>query len=194
MRKDIVLSGVGGQGVLSVAAIIAEAARREGLHVKQGEVHGMSQRGGAVQAFLRLADAPVHSDLVAAGTADLLLSLEPIESLRYIRYLKPEGMLLTAIDPVLNIPRYPPREEVLEMLGQLRNVVWIEAADLAKAAGSPLATNVVMVGAASHFLPVRAQTLLECIREWFERKGERIVEINVAAFGAGREAVAVARA
>jgi indolepyruvate ferredoxin oxidoreductase beta subunit len=192
MRKDIVLSGVGGQGVLSVAAIIAEAARREGLFVKQGEVHGMSQRGGAVQAFLRIAGSPVRSDLVAEGTADLILSLEPIESLRYVRYLKPDGMLITSIDPVLNIPSYPPREEVEAMLHQVPNVEIIEANALAKEAGSLLAANVVIVGAASRFLPISPETMEQCMREGWARKGQRVVDFNIRAFRAGRDAVACA--
>lgn len=189
MKTDIVLAGVGGQGVLTVGAIIAEAARREGLCVKQGEVHGMSQRGGAVQAFLRMATGPVHSDLIAAGTADLIVSLEPIEALRYVSYLHAGGRVVTSIDPFANIPDYPPREKVLGMLQRLPHVVAIEANQIATRAGSPLVVNTVLVGAASEFLPIRAETIESCIREGFARKGEHVVEVNLAAFRAGREAV-----
>lgn len=192
MRKDIVLSGVGGQGVLSVAAIIAEAARREGLHVKQGEVHGMSQRGGAVQAFLRISTEPIRSDLVAEGTADMILSLEPIESLRYVRYLRPDGLLITSIDPVLNIPDYPEREAVEAMLAKVPRVEIVEANTIAKQAGNVLAANVVIVGAASRFLPIEAGTMEECMREGWARKGQHVVDFNIRAFRAGREAVACA--
>jgi len=189
MKTDIVLSGVGGQGVLSMAAIIAEATRYEGLHVKQGEVHGMSQRGGSVRAFLRISDQPVRSDHIAVGTADMILSLEPVESLRYLPYLRPGGVLITSIDPVTNIPDYPAREHVLAMLRKLPRMLVIEAADLARTAGLLLATNVVMVGAASHFLPIRVESIERCIREGLAFKGEAIVQANLRAFGAGREAV-----
>jgi indolepyruvate ferredoxin oxidoreductase beta subunit len=189
MKTDIVLSGVGGQGVLTVGAIIAEAARREGLYVKQGEVHGMSQRGGAVQAFLRLSDRPIHSDLIPVGTADLIISLEPIEALRYVHYLKPEGKLVTAIEPFANIPDYPPREKVLGMLQKLPHVFAIEALAIAQQAGSPLIVNFVMVGAASEFLPIRPATLETCVSEGFARKGQHVVEANLKAFRSGREAV-----
>lgn len=194
MKSDIVLAGVGGQGVLTVGAIIAEAARREGLHVKQGEVHGMSQRGGAVQAFLRMSDRPVHSDLIPVGTADLIVSLEPIEALRYVRYLAPEGTLVTALDAFANIPDYPPREKVLGMLQKLPHVAAIEALELAKQAGSPLIVNSVMVGAASDFLPIRPETLEAAIRDGFARKGEHVVEANLRAFRSGREAVVCEKA
>lgn len=189
MKTDIVLSGVGGQGVLSMAAIIAEATRYEGLHVKQGEVHGMSQRGGSVRAFLRISDEPVQSDHIATGTADMILSLEPIESLRYLPYLRPGGKLVTSIDPVTNIPDYPDRENVLAMLNRVPGTLVIEAAALATAAGLLLATNVVMVGAASHFLPIRVESIERCIREGLASKGECVVEANLLAFRAGREAV-----
>ena len=188
MRKDIVLAGVGGQGVLSVAAIIAEAARRTGLFVKQAEVHGMSQRGGAVQAFLRLADSPIRSELVGEGTADMILGLEPLESLRYVHYLHPDGLLVTAIDPVENIPDYPDREAVLAMLSKAPHVIAVEAGDLARQAGTHLAANAVMVGAAAHALPLKTATLEACLREGFARKGEKVVEMNLAAFRAGRQA------
>lgn len=189
MKSDIVLSGVGGQGVLTVGAIIAEAARREGHFVKQGEVHGMSQRGGAVQAFLRISDRPIHSDLIPAGTGDLIVSLEPIEALRYIQYLGPQGTLVTAIDAFANIPDYPPRERVLGMLQKLPRVFAIEAVALAQKAGSPQIVNSVMVGAASEFLPIRAEILEACVREGFASKGEHVVAANLAAYRAGREAV-----
>jgi indolepyruvate ferredoxin oxidoreductase beta subunit len=189
MKKDIVLAGVGGQGVLSVAAVIAEAARREGLHVKQGEVHGMAQRGGSVYALLRLADHPIHSDLVARGTADLLVGLEPVECLRYVEYLAPGGTVVTGIDPVRNVPDYPDRERVLGMLHRLPRVVVVEASAHARAAGSPQTAGTVITGAASHFLPLRPAVIEACLVDAFARKGERVVEANLLAFRAGREAV-----
>ena len=192
MHKDIVLAGVGGQGVLSLAAILAEAARREGLHVKQGELHCTSQRGGAVEAFLRMDEEPVLSDFVSEGAADLVLALEPVEGLRAAHFLKPDGLLLTAIDPVENIPDHPGREQVLTMLDTLPHAIWIEAGSLARAAGSARTINAVMVGAASLALPLRVETLLACLREGFASKGESAVRMNLAAFDAGRQAASCA--
>lgn len=189
MKMDIVLAGVGGQGVLSIAAIIAAAARDDGLHVKQGEVHGMAQRGGAVQANLRIADAPIHSDVVAKGDADLVLSMEPLESLRYLAYLRPDGVVVTSTDPVRNIDDYPELESVLANLRRLDRVHLVPTGALAKRAGSPLASNVVLVGAVASLLPVQAETLQRWIRQMFERKGERIVNANLEAFRAGQDAV-----
>ncbi|MBK8974863.1 MAG: indolepyruvate oxidoreductase subunit beta [Planctomycetes bacterium] len=188
MKTDIVLAGVGGQGVLSMAAIIAAAALREGLQVKQGEVHGMSQRGGAVQAGLRLGDAPIHSDVVPEGGAQLILSLEPVEALRYLAWLAPDGVVMTAAEPFENIPDYPPLEDIHARIRALNGGHLIEAARLAKQAGSPRATNIVMVGAAAPYLPIDAAHLEAEIRERFRSKGADVVEHCLRAFALGREA------
>jgi len=189
VKHDLVLAGVGGQGVLSVAAILAEAARRHGLVVRQGEVHGMSQRGGAVQASLRLADAPIDGDLVPRGGADMVLGVEPVEALRYLDYLAPGGRLVTAADPYENVPDYPPVEAVLAAVRAVPGAVLVEAGELARRAGSGRTANVVMVGAASAFLPIPAEVIEGCIVEGFAAKGERVVEANRRAFALGRAAV-----
>ncbi|MBN2114497.1 MAG: indolepyruvate oxidoreductase subunit beta [Acidimicrobiia bacterium] len=189
MKQDLVLAGVGGQGVLSVAAILAEAARRLGLQVRQGEVHGMSQRGGAVQATLRLSDRPIEGDLVARGGADMVLGVEPLEALRYLDYLAPAGRLVTSADPYENIPDYPPPEQVLAAVRAIPGAVLVAAGDLARRAGSGRTANVVMVGAASAFLPLPAEVVEACIGEGFAAKGERVVEANRRAFALGRAAV-----
>jgi indolepyruvate ferredoxin oxidoreductase beta subunit len=188
VKYDIVLAGVGGQGVLAVAAILAEAARRQGLVARQGEVHGMSQRGGAVQATLRLSDAPIEGDLVARGGADLVLGVEPVEALRYLDYLAPGGRLVTAADPYENVPDYPPLEAVLEAVRAVPHSVLVPAADLARKAGSGRTANVVMVGAASVFLPIAPGLIEECIAAGFAAKGERVVAANRRAFALGRAA------
>lgn len=190
MKADVVLAGVGGQGVLTVAAILAEAARRQGLRVKQGEVHGMSQRGGAVVAGLRISDGPIHSDLVPAGSADLLVGLEPVEALRYLAQLRPGGRLVTAADPLENIPEYPDIEAVRAAVVEVPGAVLVEAAALAKEAGSPRSANVVMAGAASVHLPMDADAVAGCIADFFSPKGDRVVETNLRAFASGRAAVA----
>jgi indolepyruvate ferredoxin oxidoreductase beta subunit len=194
MRKiDIVLAGVGGQGVLTVAAIIAATARIEGLHVKQVEAHGMAQRGGAVQAHLRVSEQPIASDLIPRGTADMILGLEPVESLRYLSFLGPGGTLITSTAPVLNVPDYPPIEDVLAQLQALPDALLLPAEQLARTAGSKRYTNVVLVGAASHLLPVATETIEDHLQESYAAKGTDVVEGNLRAFRAGREAAACAR-
>ena len=190
MKIDIIFAGVGGQGVLSMAAIIGRAAVAEGLQAKQSEVHGMAQRGGAVQAHLRLSDLAIASDLIGRGGADMILSLEPLESLRYLSYLSTKGVLVTAAEPFANIPNSP---DVAKLLAQVRALplgVVIEAERLANEAGDVQTVNTVMVGAASAFLPLAPGHLEEAVRENFVRKGEALVNMNLAAFRAGRAAAA----
>jgi indolepyruvate ferredoxin oxidoreductase beta subunit len=188
MKYDIILAGVGGQGVLSVSAIIASSAMKEGLAVKQSEVHGMSQRGGAVLANLRLSDRPIASDLIPRGSAAMILSMEPLESLRYLEFLSEDGTLITATNPVANIPDYPPLDEVLERVRSLPHTVTVDAESLARKAGSARATNMVMVGAASPLLPVAFETIEHFVQTLFANKGARVVETNLKALHAGRAA------
>lgn len=190
MKYDIVFAGVGGQGVLSMAAIIARAAAAEGLHVKQSEVHGMAQRGGAVQAHLRLSDRPIESDLIPLGAADLVLSLEPVESLRYVPCLAPSGTLVTASNAFVNIPDYPDVEGILARVRSLPRARVVEAERLADEAGDLLAVNTVMVGAAASLLPLRPESLEGAVRSTFGKKGERTLAVNLAALEAGRRAAA----
>jgi len=190
MKFDILLSGVGGQGVLSMAAIIGQAAIDAGLHAKQSEVHGMAQRGGSVQAHLRLSDRAIDSDLIPLGTADLVLSLEPVEGLRYLRWLAPDGALVSAAEPYRNIPDYPELESVLARIRGLPNGRVVEAARLAERAGDLQTVNTVMVGAAAPRLPFGREALEQAVRESFARKGEAAQRANLAAFEAGWEAAA----
>ncbi len=190
MKFDIILAGVGGQGVLSVSAIIASSAMHEGLSVKQSEVHGMSQRGGEVQANLRLADKPIASDLIPRGMAKLVLSMEPLESLRYLPFLSATGTVLTSTDAVINFAGYPDMDGLLAQIRALPHAILIDAERLARQAGSARATNMVMVGAASHLLPVKLETIEHFVRTLFAAKGAKVVETNLKALAAGREAAA----
>jgi indolepyruvate ferredoxin oxidoreductase beta subunit len=190
MKFDIILAGVGGQGVLSLAALIGRAAVAEGLHVKQSEVHGMAQRGGAVLSHLRLSDRRIASDLIPLGAADMILSMEPLESLRYVAYLSPGGAVVTASDPFVNIPNYPDHEEVLTRLRGLPQAVLVEAERLAREAGDVLSKNTVLVGAAAHRLPLKRESFDGAIRQTFGAKGERALQVNHAAFEAGWKASA----
>lgn len=188
MKYDIILAGVGGQGVLSVSAIIGAAAMSQGLFVKLSEVHGMSQRGGCVVANLRLSDKPIASDLIPQGSASMILSMEPLESLRYLNYLSPEGVLVTSTNPVVNIPDYPNVEELVYKIRGLPRHILVDSERLARQAGSARATNMVIIGAASHFLPVGVELLEDSIKTLFSGKGEKVVGINLKAFDAGRGA------
>jgi indolepyruvate ferredoxin oxidoreductase beta subunit len=186
MKYDIILAGVGGQGVLSVSAVIGSAARSQGLFVKLSEVHGMSQRGGGVVANLRLADKPIASDLIPLGGASMILSMEPLESLRYLNYLSPEGVLITSTNAVVNIPDYPNLDELVAKIRSLPKTILVDSETLARQAGSVRATNMVIIGAASHFLPVEVERLEHSINDLFANKGDKVVGINLKAFRAGR--------
>jgi indolepyruvate ferredoxin oxidoreductase beta subunit len=187
MKADIILSGVGGQGILSIAAVIGEAALKEGLYMKQAEVHGMSQRGGDVQSNLRLSDKPVSSDLIPTGQADLIVSLEPMESLRYLPYLKKEGWLVTNSQPFVNIPHYPDMEKIREELDKLPHKIALDVEAIAKKLGSPRVANIVMLGAATPFLGIGYDKIVDGVRSIFGRKSDEIVELNLKALQAGYE-------
>lgn len=188
MKYDIILSGVGGQGVLSVAAIIARGAMMAGLKVRQSEVHGMAQRGGAVLSHLRISDEMIPGDLVPRGGADLILSMEPLESLRYTDYLKETGEVITSANPVVNIPNYPDLDSVITRVKALPRARVVDDKTLAKEAGNLRGTNMVMVGAASPGLPVGKDTLLKAIEELFSAKGAEVVSSNQRAFELGAAA------
>ena len=184
-KIDIILAGVGGQGVLSVGAVVSMAAIRDGLTVRQSEVHGMAQRGGAVLAHLRISSGSIESDLIPRGGADVILSMEPLESLRYLEYLKPDGHLITAVEPVKNIPDYPAVEKVVEAVKAQANAHPVDAGRLAKEAGTEKAVNMVLTGALSARLPIRSESVTEAVREKFAAKGDAVVKMNLEAFHLG---------
>jgi indolepyruvate ferredoxin oxidoreductase beta subunit len=186
MKNDIILAGVGGQGILSIASVIGLSAVANNLFLKQSEVHGMSQRGGDVQSHFRLADMPVASDLIPYGTADLIISVEPMESLRYLPWLSKNGWLVTNSNPFDNIPDYPSVESILMEIRKVKNHVIIDADSIAKEAGSVRSGNMVILGAASPYIQVPFSSLEDGIRQLFAGKGEEIVEINLKALRAGR--------
>ena len=185
MRTDIILSGVGGQGILSIATIIGSAAINEGLYIKQAEVHGMSQRGGDVQSNLRISSDPIASDLIPLGKVDIIISLEPMEALRYLPYLNKEGWIITNTVPFVNIPNYPDQEKLMEQIKNLKHSVAIVVDAIAQSVASPRAANIVLLGAASPFLGIETDKIEDGIRRVFERKGEAVVEMNLKAFQAG---------
>ncbi|HNR43289.1 MAG TPA: indolepyruvate oxidoreductase subunit beta [Bacteroidales bacterium] len=187
MKNDIILSGVGGQGILSIAAIIGLAVIENNLHIKQAEVHGMSQRGGDVQSHVRISDKPVHSDLIPWGQADIIISAEPMESLRYLPWLSSDGWLITSSVPFVNIPDYPPLEDILHEIRKLPKHRIIDADAIAREAGSVRAANMVILGAASPFIKMPFESLENAVRILFRRKGEEIININLEALRMGRK-------
>lgn len=187
MNCNIVLAGVGGQGILSIATILGAAALKEGLYLKQAEVHGMSQRGGDVQSNLRLSSKPIASDLIPLGKADLIVSLEPMEALRYLPYLAPQGWVVTNTAPFVNIDNYPEAEKIATALAGIPQVVAFDMDAVAKEVASPRSSNMVLLGAASPFIAIDSDKIEDGIRQIFAAKGEKIVESNIAAYRAGRE-------
>ena len=188
MKLDIILAGVGGQGILTIATVIGQAAMREGLHIKQAEVHGMSQRGGDVHSNLRISSTPIHSDLIGQGGADVVISLEPMEALRYAAHLKPGGWVVANSTPTINIPNYPDVEKVLGDLRKMPHAVLIDADAIAREIKAPRSANIVLLGAASPAVGIDYAKLEEGIRTVFGRKGEAVVEANLRALTAGRDA------
>jgi indolepyruvate ferredoxin oxidoreductase beta subunit len=186
MKTDIILAGVGGQGILSIAASLGAAALNENYYLKQAETHGMSQRGGAVVSHLRIASAPIYSDLIPAGTADLILSVEPMESLRYLPYLSPDGTLVTNTATFVNISNYPELEQSFEELSRSINIIRIDADRIARETGNPKASNMVMLGAASPFIDIPHPIIIHGIETIFKKKGKKIIRQNIDAFHAGR--------
>ena len=188
MKKDIILAGVGGQGILSIAAVIGHAAIRENLYIKQAEVHGMSQRGGDVQSHLRISSESIASDLIPRGGADLIISLEPMEALRYLPFLSPEGWIVTNTVPFVNIANYPDADALLAELKSRPNVIMLDVDEIARRAGSPRSSNIALLGACTDILGIDSDKLEAGICELFARKGEAVVQANLTAFRAGAAA------
>ncbi|MBP3298866.1 MAG: indolepyruvate oxidoreductase subunit beta [Muribaculaceae bacterium] len=185
MKTDIVLAGVGGQGILSIATILGAAALKEDLYIKQAEVHGMSQRGGDVQSNLRISSSPIASDLIPRGGADLIVSLEPMEALRYVEFLKPQGWIVTSTVPFINIDNYPEQDRVAAELAAWHNTVAFDMDEVAKQVATARSSNMVLLGAAAPFIEIEVEKIEDGIRTVFGAKGEKIVESNIAAFRAG---------
>ena len=190
MKKDIILAGVGGQGILTIATIIGDAAAVAGLSLKQAEVHGMSQRGGDVQSNLRLSTDEIYSDLIKEGAADLIISMEPMEALRYLTYLNKEGWVVTSSHPFKNIPNYPDEEALMNELNSLPHVAALPIEDVAKENNMPKSANVILLGMAARYIEILTpEQLRESIARVFASKGAKVVEMNQQAFDLGLNAV-----
>ncbi|MCE5178864.1 MAG: indolepyruvate oxidoreductase subunit beta [Porphyromonadaceae bacterium] len=187
MQRNIIIAGVGGQGILTIASIIDLAAMNLGLHVKQAEVHGMSQRGGAVESHLRISTEEIYSDLIPLGKADMILSLEPMESLRYLPFLAPDGVIVTSTEPYENIDSYPDKTELLQKISESSSAFLVDAKSMATAAGNVMTYNVAMLGAAAPYIGMEPAELEKAIVTYFGGKGEKIVETNLNAFRLGKD-------
>ena len=190
MKKDIILAGVGGQGILTIATIIGDAATAAGLNLKQAEVHGMSQRGGDVQSNLRLSTDLIHSDLIKQGAADLIISMEPMEALRYLHYLNSDGWVVSSSRPFKNIPNYPDEQALMKELQSLPRVAVLDIEELAKQNNMPKSANIVLLGMAAPYIEILSPAQLrESIARFFSSKGEQVVKVNQQAFDLGLNAV-----
>lgn len=187
MKSDIILAGVGGQGILSVATILGAAALADNLYLKQAEVHGMSQRGGDVMSCLRLSSSPIASDLIGLGKADLIVSLEPMEAARYLQYLAPEGRVITSTVAFVNIQNYPDTEAVVAHLKELKGTVAFDMDEVAKEVATVRSSNMVLLGAAAPYIAIEPAKIEGAIETVFGAKGEKLVSQNIAAFRAGYE-------
>lgn len=187
MNINIILAGVGGQGILSIATIIGNTAVRQGLFLKQAEVHGMSQRGGDVQSHLRLSDKEIAADLIPMGKADIIISVEPMEALRYLPMLKPDGWVITNTNPFINIPNYPDIQVLMDRINQLPHKIAIDADEIAKNLGSARSSNMVILGAAAPFLQLGIKDIEKTIHDTFISKGQEIVDVNINCLRTGKE-------
>lgn len=187
MKTNIILSGVGGQGILTIAAVLDIAALSENLFIKQSEVHGMSQRGGAVQSHVRISDKEIFSDLIPEGQADLILSVEPMELLRYIPFLKKDGWLVTDSESFINTSNYPDKNDLFDEIKKHPNHVIVNATEIAKSIGNSKAANMVLLGAASALIPLSEDSMIEAIKRLFQHKSEKIISLNLEAFSEGKK-------
>lgn len=194
MKKDIILAGVGGQGILSIATIIGEAATLSGLFLKQAEVHGMSQRGGDVQSNLRLSDERIYSDLIRKGTADLIIAMEPMEALRYVDCLSNDSVVVTSSRPFVNIPNYPEdiQEQITRFMEANPGIRFVQAdiEEMAKDNKIPRSANVILLGMAASYLDIlTADQLRKAVGCVFASKGDAVVEANYKAFDLGMSVI-----
>ena len=187
MKTNIIIAGVGGQGILTIAAVLDTAALDQNLYVKQSEVHGMSQRGGAVQSHVRISDSEIYSDLIPEGKADIILSVEPMELLRYLPFLKNQGWLITDSNTFNNILDYPEKNELYEQIKSHQNSIIIKATEIAKKIGNSKVANIILLGAASSLIPISEENLITAIKKLFQNKSEKIINLNIEAFHTGKK-------
>jgi len=190
MKLDIIMAGVGGQGILSIATILGEAATRKGLYLKQSEVHGMSQRGGAVESNFRLSTEPICSDLIGTGKADMIIAMEPMEALRYVQYLSKDGIIFTSSVPFNNIVNYPDYDIVKKELESFPHVASLDIEAAASKIGNPKGSNMVLLGMAASYIKILDPSQIrDAISVIFASKGANVIEANLKAFDEGLKSI-----
>lgn len=191
-KTSIVLTGVGGQGVITAANLLGKAAVKAKIGVFVSEIHGMAQRGGSVVCTVRMGD--VSSPLLPSGTADSLLSMEPVEALRNICYVNKKTKVITDKNPIIPFTvavggeQYPKVDDIFTELSMHAQVYTIDALKIAKEAGASITKNTVMLGAlaASDVLPIKSEVLLESI---LADVSEKYKIVNKKAFESGMKAI-----
>ncbi len=182
----VIIAGVGGQGAVTVAQLVMRAAWKAGHHALQSEVHGMSQRGGAVNAQVLFDKEPVTSPLIMEGTGDVLIGMEPLESLRYLSLLKTDAKLAVSNKPIINMDNYPDTDKLFHDLENISGVTLVDTDKHAKELGNPRAGNIILLGLASKELPIEVDVWNSVLQERFGAKGQDVVDKNMAAFEFGR--------
>jgi indolepyruvate ferredoxin oxidoreductase beta subunit len=189
MKLDLVIAGIQGQGVRTAAAVLEAAARRAGLHAAAIVATGHLQREDAVAVHLRIGTHPVPDSPIGLGQADLILALEPLESMRHIQLLSAAGTVLTTSEPAAGLASYPPLDELLLSILRLPSGYLLDARRLATAAGDARLVNAVLLGAATAFLPLERTQLREALAEFARGLGATALTDNLAAFDAGCDAL-----
>ena len=190
IKYDVVICGVGGQGAILASDILGRAAVAEDRAVQAAETHGMAQRGGSVENHVRIGSA--YGSLIPPRGADLMIALEPAEAVRYAPLMKDGGIIIVNTEPVYPFTvttgkaEYPDIPKMLDALSRAFDVKAFNAGDIAKQAGNRQAANVVMIGAASHYIPLDKQTFIDCIRALVPPK---FLDVNLTAFEMGLESI-----
>lgn len=184
MKLDIIFAGVGGQGIVSIASMIVEAAAINSLHAKQNEVHGMAQRGGAVSCHVRISDQPIWADIIPKGSADFIVATEPMEALRYADFLKPDGVIISSNQPVKNIP-YPEEEKVFSAIKERGSSIIVDTAAITKELNNSKVANIAVLGAFSKKAGIFQENIESLIKKRFASKGDAVISTNLKAFQMG---------
>lgn len=186
MKFDIIFAGVGGQGIISAASMLVTQADRLGYKSKQNEVHGMAQRGGAVTCHVRISDKEIFSDIIPKGAVDIILGTEPMEAIRYLDELSPNGAVISSNKPIKNIA-YPDVEKILAEIKGLKNSVIVDAEKLVAELKNERIINIAMMGALSKKMGIDGlrEGIMKDVEKRFAKKGEAVIELNRKAFEFG---------
>lgn len=184
--SGVIVAGVGGQGAITVSQLILGAAWKSGYYTLQSEVHGMSQRGGSVNAQILFDKKEVTSPVIMEGRGDLLIGLEPLETLRYLNLLDEGAFVISSVSPIKNMMTYPEIGKIIAELKKIPGVLLIDTEKLSVELDNKNAGNMILLGVASKHLPFEDNTWYEVINERFEGKSEVLIKKNIEAFEYGK--------